>query len=75
MPEILTECPTCDATGPENVYRAAGHPTSCSWMMDNEHRCVQHDELLLPDEETCPNPEAEEPEDEDDFIDVHNRLA
>lgn len=65
----LTVCPDCGLTGPE-VYRAESHPLSCKWMMNNMHRCGPHDELLRPDEETCPFPD--EPEDADD---AHHRLV
>jgi hypothetical protein len=60
---VLTACPDCDVTGPD-VYRAEAHPTSCRWMMDNEHRCIQHDELLRPDETECPAPNVDEEADD-----------
>lgn len=68
MPEsVLTECPTCDVTG-DDVYIADTHPVSCSWMMRNVHRCIPHDELLLPAEKTCPAPDVPE-----EAHDPHNR--
>ena len=65
--EILTECPDCDVTG-SDAYRAEAHPVSCSWMMRSIQRCSEHDELLRPDEPTCPAPDV--PEEADD---PHNR--
>jgi len=69
MPEALTECPTCDVTGPD-VYRADAHPTSCRWMMWEASRCGVHDELLRPDEPACPYPDTDE-----EAPDAHRRLA
>lgn len=65
----LTACPTCEVTGPA-VYVAESHPIQCSWMMNNMHRCGQHDELLWPSEQECPAPSA--PEEQPD---PHGRLA
>lgn len=71
VPEmVLDRCPgECGATG-MNVYRADGHPTSCVWMMREARRCAHHDELLRPDEPTCPAPDVDEEAD-----DPHGRLA
>ena len=68
--EIATVCPGgCDAAGAD-VYRADAHPVTCRWMMDNPHRCAQHDELLRPDETTCPHPDVSE-----DATDPHRRVV
>lgn len=54
------ECPGgCGATGAE-VYQAEAHPTSCDWMMKICPRCSEHDELLRPDEPSCPYPDVPE---------------
>jgi hypothetical protein len=66
---IATVCPGgCGATGPD-VYRAEGHRLFCDWMMSRARRCAEHDELLRPDEATCPAPDV--PEETDD---AHGRL-
>jgi hypothetical protein len=57
--QILEQCPTCRVKGVE-VYRAEAHPVNCVWMQTNMHRCDEHDELLRPDEERCPDPFAPE---------------
>lgn len=71
--DVLEKCPEGDATGPD-VYRAHGHSkgTACHWMMMDARRCGEHDELLRPDEDTCPYPDAPE---EDENQDQHNRLG
>lgn len=65
----LTKCPSCSVTGPD-VYRADAHPIICRWMMENNHRCPEHDELLRPDEDACPYPDVPE-----DAYDPHARKA
>ena len=67
--QVLTDCPTCDVTGPA-VYVAAKHPTSCSWMMFQASRCGVHDELLMPGETACPAPDVDE-----EAEDPHGRLT
>lgn len=66
--KTLTECPTCDVKGAE-VYRAESHPIVCEWMMNNTHRCAEHDELLRPSEKNSPSPDAD-----DESVDPHGRL-
>ncbi len=66
---VHEKCPTCDVTGAA-VYVAEAHPTFCSWMMGNLHRCNEHDELLLPSEDTCPLPDVP-----DTWKDPHNRIT
>ena len=66
---VLTDCPDpgCNVTGAD-VYRAEAHPISCAWMMRDARRCSEHDELLRPDEATCPTPDLDE-----DTPDAHGR--
>ncbi len=66
---VKDKCPTCDTSGPA-VYVAEQHPTFCPWMMNNIHRCAEHDELLLPTENTCPLPDVP-----DTWTDPHNRIT
>lgn len=67
---VLQMCPErCGATG-ANVYRAAGHPLTCPWMMREARRCSEHDELLRPDELECPHPATGEED-----PDPHRRLS
>lgn len=67
----LTSCPSagCPARGVD-VYRADGHDVGCTWMQRIAPRCVEHDELLRPDETSCPAPGADE-----DADDPHRRRA
>jgi hypothetical protein len=60
---VLDACPECSVTGPD-VYRAGAHPTSCRWMMRTARRCLEHDELLRPDEADCPAPDVDEEADD-----------
>lgn len=66
--DAFTECPECTVSGAD-VYRADAHPISCAWMMRTARRCGDHDELLRPDEATCPAPTVDE-----DADDPHGRL-
>lgn len=57
---VQAVCPGgCGVTGTD-VYRAEAHPTSCHWMMREARRCIQHDELLRPDEPECPFPSLDD---------------
>ena len=49
---ILTQCPTCNVSG-EDVYYAASHPTSCTWMMRTADRNNCCDELIKPGSTKC----------------------
>jgi hypothetical protein len=70
MTAILTECPAaCGVTGVD-VYRAQAHPTTCRWMMREARRCIEHDELLRPDEPRCPAPDVPE-----EAFDPHSRTG
>jgi len=68
---MAVQCPGgCGVSGTRDTYRAAAHPTSCNWMMSVCPRCSEHDELLQPNEPTCPYPETAE-----DDPDPHRRLS
>lgn len=67
---VQASCPTCDLADPAKIYVADQHPIICAWMMANVHRCAEHDELLLPGEDGCPQPTAP-----DHWKDPHNRFT